>query len=205
MTAEFWITTAAILIGPVVAVVISQYLQQRSEKTQRRLFVFRALMTTRRNPLSPERVQALNLVEVEFHGKRKIIEKFQELLKVYGDHVRWKSDDEVVRKEVIQEVDDLTAKLLREIGLFLGYKLENLDLLRGGYYPEAFTVLEAQQAEIREFFAGLNKGSKALPTAVLDVRHPADLLQQARESQQLINFASAAENAQAQSDTEKND
>ncbi|MCE8511616.1 hypothetical protein KBY22_02860 [Ruegeria pomeroyi] len=193
MTAEFWITTAAIVAGPLMAVLIAHYLQKSSDTKQRRLQVFRSLMSTRRTPLSPERVQALNLVEIEFAGQTDVLKEFKELLKIYNDQVKWKSDDENVRKSAVQEVDDKTAQMLREMGRVLGYKFENLELLRGGYYPEAFSILDDQQNEIREFFVGLNNGSKLLPTAVVDVRHPEKLLEQAREAQLLLESAAKSE------------
>ncbi|MEI4233077.1 DUF6680 family protein [Roseovarius sp. D22-M7] len=193
MTAQFWITTAAIVLGPVVAVIITFLLQKRSDLRQRKLFVFRSLMTTRKTPLSPERVQALNLVEVEFHKEKNVLDKFERLLRTYNDQVRWRSDDTEIRNEVIKEVDDRTAELLREMGSVLGYRLENLDLLRGGYYPEAFSTLEKQQEEIREFLVGLNKGIRHLPTAVVDVRHPQKILDQARETDEVLKAAARDE------------
>lgn len=193
MTMEFWITTAAIVIGPLAAVLITHWLQRRADERQRKLFVFRALMTTRKTPLSAERVQALNLVEIEFSRNKLVMQKFRRLLETYNDHVRWRSDDEAIRRAVIQEVDDRTAELLGEMGAVLGYKMEDLDLLRGGYSPEAFSILEQQQREIREFFVGLNNGTRRLPTELTDVRRPEELLEDARRAQLLI---SAAENAE---------
>ena len=193
MTPEFWITTAAIAFGPLFAVLITFYLQRKNDLRQRRLFVFRSLMTTRKTPLSPERVQALNLVEVEFSGEKGVMAKFTKLLETYNDQVRWKSEKVEIREAVVQEVDDRTAELLREIGCVLGYNLENLSLLRGGYYPEAFSILEQQQQEIREFFVGLKQGTKYLPTAVVDYRHPQNILDQARETQQVRDAAASSE------------
>lgn len=168
MTAEFWITTCAIFLGPLVAVVITHFLQRRHDAFQRRLFVFRSLMATRRNPLSSERVQALNLVEVEFAKKKRVMDRFSDLLNTYNELHRWNSENRSVREAVVQEVDDKTALLLKEIGAVLGRKLENLDLLRGGYYPEAFSVLEHQQNEVRAFLLGLSSGNKAIPIVVHD-------------------------------------
>ncbi|MGH1367372.1 MAG: DUF6680 family protein [Maritimibacter sp.] len=193
MDAEFWITTAAIVIGPLAAVLITQFLSAKREEKQRQLFVFRSLMSSRRTPLSRERVQALNLVEVEFAGRKKVIERFKGLLEIYNDTARWKSEDVDVTKSVLTDVDDKTAKLLQEMGKSLGFKLDNLELLRGGYLPEAFNTLERQQDEIRRFLAGLSDGTKALPTAVTDLRHSEQLLKQARETQLLIEHAQKLE------------
>ncbi len=196
MTAEFWITTVAIIVGPVIAVVISQMLQSKEAKRQRQLFVFRALMTTRKMVLSPDRVQALNLVEIEFAHDAGVMQKFRALLAVYNDLARWKSEDKAVRKAVLQDVDDKTAELLGQLGRALGYSLNNLELLRGGYAPEAFGILEQQQADIREFLTGLNRGDRVLPIAVVDVRHPEKMLEQARNTQILLESAQPRESDQ---------
>ncbi|PJI91643.1 hypothetical protein BC777_0475 [Yoonia maricola] len=195
MTPEFWITIAAIVLGPIIAVFLAQQLQKSEQEKQKRLFVFRTLMTTRRMVLSPDRVQALNLIEVEFSSYPKVMGKFRELLAVYNDVARWKSDDESVRKKVLEDVDDKTAELLGQIGKTLGYKLNDLDLLRGGYAPEAFGLLEQQQAEIREFLAGLNRGDRLLPVAVVDYRHSEKLLEQARDAQVLLEAAQKEQDA----------
>ena len=170
MTPEFWITTAAIFAGPVVAVLITHHLQSNKDRNLRRLAVFKSLMATRRTPLSPERVQALNLVEVEFHGKKRVAREFKGLLKLYNDQPRWKSEDAEIKQRLLQEVDDQTASLLKEMGQVLGYDFEGLELLRGGYYPEAFSIIESEQEAIRHFLVGLHNGTRVLPTAVLDLR-----------------------------------
>ena len=79
------------------------------------------------------------------------------------------------------------------MGRVLGHKLDNLELLRGGYYPEAFNELERQQEEIREFMVGLKNGELHLPIAVLDIRHPEKLLQHYKEAQILVKQAESNE------------
>ena len=189
MTLEFLITTAAILLSPLVAVLVTRHLQKRDEERQRKLFVFRALMTTRRSPMSPERVQAINLTEIEFFRVPKVIAAFKELVAVYNDTARWQSEQEAVRQRVLQDVDDKTVKLLDAMGKSLGYQYDNLDLLRGGYIPIAFGILEDEQRQIREFLLELKDGSRGVPVDILDARHPSQLLEQARQANQILNLA----------------
>ncbi|MEX0337789.1 MAG: DUF6680 family protein [Arenibacterium sp.] len=193
MTPEFWVTVFAIILGPIVAVLLTHYLQRRTFKRDQKLYVFRVLMSTRRTPLSAERVQALNLVDVEFYGNSKVSARFQSLLETYNDQTRWKSDDPEIREMIIQEVGDKTTELLKTIGADLGYKLENLELLRGGYYPEAFSIAEQQNLEIRDFIIELRRGVRSLPVDVLDVRHPDKMLVEAREKELLVSVAGKPE------------
>jgi hypothetical protein len=168
MTAEFWITTSAIVVGPIAAVAIAQWLQVQQGKRERKLFVLRALMGTRRAQLSQERVVALNLVEIEFSDKQRVVAALRQLLTIYNDRDRWIKEDQAVRRKLLDDLDDSSVRLIEEIAVSLGYKFDQIDILRGGYYPEAFGVQEEQQRIIREFIVGLRQGTLLLPVAVLD-------------------------------------
>jgi hypothetical protein len=167
MTLEFCITTIAIIAGPLAAVLISRHLQDRSEKRSRQMQVYRSLMATRRSPLSPQRVEALNLIDVEFAKSHQTIFEFKKLVDLYNDTARWKSNDRDVRTQILQEVNDKTADMLNEMGKALGFNFESLELLRGGYAPEAFADIEDQQYQAREFLASLNRGTRAVPVIVV--------------------------------------
>ena len=174
MTAEFWITTAAIVVGPVVAVLVARWLNVSSDTTQRQRAVYRSLMATRRMPLSPQRVEALNVVDVEFAKNKTVLKKFKALNAVYNDLARWTSTDADVLTQVNQDTEDKFADLLSEMGKALGYPYESLDLMRGGYYPKAFETVERQQFDARELFASLGRGERALPVIVLEPKTTGD-------------------------------
>lgn len=189
----FFLTVFAALAGPAIAVFFAHRMQVREKTRERQLSIFRSLMATRMTPLSPDRVKALNLVEVEFSQYPKILEKFNKLLEIYNDGLQWSSEQEIVHQRALQVVNDRTAELLKEMGLCLGFKLDNLKILRGGYYPDAFFAADQQQAEIREFLAGLNSGRKSLKMEVIDYRYPDNILENARQTQEILSQALAAE------------
>ena len=56
----------AILIAPFLAVFAQRQIDLWREQRQRKLWVFKTLMATRGRTLSPEHVQALNMIELEF-------------------------------------------------------------------------------------------------------------------------------------------
>jgi hypothetical protein len=60
------LTVLAIVIGPIAAVAITRWLNDRRDQRNRRMDIFRTLMRTRRSPMSPDHVGALNLIEIEF-------------------------------------------------------------------------------------------------------------------------------------------
>ncbi|SHJ73771.1 DUF6680 family protein [Propionispora hippei] len=65
------LTIIAMFLPPLVALQVSRMLQESKEKRQRKIEVFRTLMKTRASTLSPEHVEALNMIDVEFYGNEK--------------------------------------------------------------------------------------------------------------------------------------
>jgi hypothetical protein len=113
-------------------------------------------------------VNALNLVDIEFSDQPKVLSALRNLLAVYNDRNRWINENEVVRRQLLDDVDEKSVRLIQEIAKCLGYSFEQLDILRGGYYPEAFGLIEEQQKVVREFLVGLRAGQMFVPVAVLD-------------------------------------
>jgi hypothetical protein len=191
MDQEFWITIAAIILGPLVAVIITVVRGERRQKYDSRHAVFRSLMKTRRTWANPEHVEALNLVEIEFHGKSKVLKAYKDLFNffVQDNAKRSDEDDESYLKRKAEHHSDLLSALLLEMSKDLGYRHDQLEILRGGYSPVLHGQIEEDQEKIRKLFAGLYDGSKAIPVALIDVRHPEQLLSQAYETQALLQYA----------------
>lgn len=118
MDAEAALTLLAIIVGPVAAVLITLFHQQRREQRERRLQIVRMLMATRHLPSDPNYSLAINLIPVEFHGDKGVLEAF----KAYSKEIR----KEPRRDEHGVELDNLelrTAQIklvsavLRSIGI----------------------------------------------------------------------------------------
>lgn len=62
---------AAIVAGPIIALELQKRLDKGREARDRKLTVFKTLMTYRATTLSPHFVQALNLINVEFNAKNE--------------------------------------------------------------------------------------------------------------------------------------
>ena len=57
-------TTIAIILGPIFAVMITLWYQNKKEKQQHKFLLFRTLMSRRKDfPISQEWVDALNLID----------------------------------------------------------------------------------------------------------------------------------------------
>ncbi len=59
----------ATLLGPVLAVQAQKWLEKTRAINERRNFIFRVLMATRATRLSPNHVEALNAIPVEFYSR----------------------------------------------------------------------------------------------------------------------------------------
>ena len=69
MQAKEWVTVAAIIIGPILAIQIQKILDNLREKKKRRITIFKTLMSTRATRLNKEHVEALNMIDIEFYGR----------------------------------------------------------------------------------------------------------------------------------------
>ena len=65
-----WVTSAAVVIGPILAVQAQKMVERIKDKRERQLKIFKALMTTRAERVSREHVQALNMIYIEFYGRK---------------------------------------------------------------------------------------------------------------------------------------
>ena len=79
----------AIILGPIIAVQLTRYLDDKKEIRERKLWVFKTLMATRNYTTSALHVEALNRIDLEFdkkdEGERKVIEAWKAYLDLLGD------------------------------------------------------------------------------------------------------------------------
>lgn len=158
MTNAEIVIAAATLLGPIAAVQIQKWLESWRGARERRLSVFRTLMATRATNLSPEHVQALNAIPIEFYGKKKILDKWEE----YYDHLGNKAlaPDLWENKRL-----DLFVQLMGLIAVLLGYKF-NVSDVKKIYHPAGHTNIENEQHEIRANMLGVLKGEQSLSLAI---------------------------------------
>lgn len=62
----------AIIIIPIAAVLIAQWLQNRAEKRKDKMQIFKALMTSRIYGWTPESVNALNIIDIVFANDKGV-------------------------------------------------------------------------------------------------------------------------------------
>jgi hypothetical protein len=178
---ESWLTIAAILLGPILALYAQRLLDSFREKRRRQRWVFRELMITRYTRLSPRYVEALNAVPIEFGGRggeKHVVEKWKECL----DHLG--TDSKKNPGAWSQTSFELVIDLLFEMSKCLGYNFERLEIKREAYLPQMFADIEAQQHALRRQLLELTDGSgrRKLPVAVFEQGFP-DLAQPPRDEE----------------------
>jgi hypothetical protein len=162
---ESWLTIAAIIIGPLAALLIQKHLEQLRAGEERKVMVFRALMSNCANRMSQPYVQALNGIEVEFHGNVKIIEKWRSFI----DHLNTPHDsvgDPNLTRWTERATERLNSLLL-EMGESLGYHFDEVTLKRNAYYPIGWNTLELEQTKLRQAAVKVFEGEKPLKVELM--------------------------------------
>ncbi len=155
----------ATLIGPVLAVQTQKILEHiRATRDQRRQ-IFKNLMATRVERLSPRHVEALNAVPVEFYGKDRKSKEITDKWKEYLDHF----DVPMTNEAYFQKRVDLFNDLLFLMSQNLGYNFTRSQIARDIYSPIAHADIENEQTIIRKGLVQLFKGEFALPMAVTEL------------------------------------
>src|SRR5438067_9365814 len=89
LPADIWLSLAtiiAIILGPILAIQVEKYLEDRRESRRRKITLFRELMVTRGSRLSARHVEALNGIQMEFHNEgedKKVVDAW----KLYITHL----------------------------------------------------------------------------------------------------------------------
>lgn len=153
------ITIVAIVVGPILAVTIERLRQARIETKTRKLAVFRSLMRTRRLRLDPEHVGALNLVDLEFYGRPKVMAAFTD----YMTHLSAPMPNSDERERFFEQRDDLLVRMLHEMGKDLGFHYDKHDLAKLAYGPVGWSTEQDIQRQNIGYLNELLAGRRALP------------------------------------------
>lgn len=160
------VTVLAIVVGPVAALWVQRILDEERDKKNRKLWIFKTLMSNRATRLAPLYVQALNLIDVEFtEPKEKAIrEAWKELLDLYTNFK--------TTHNATEQVGELTAALLAEMAKVLEYDFDKVYLKKGVYYPEFLGNVEVEQHALRRAVLELLAGKRRIPVGVLEDKFP---------------------------------
>ena len=181
-----FITLLAIFLGPITAVFVTRWVDHRRERHSRRMEVFRTLMRTRRTPVFPDHVGALNLIEIEFSKDKEVLAAWKALFSHFGTTHPLRPDEQTAdgmsRDEInarrrafdgrlLEERQRLLAKLLHAMAKVLDFRIEQLEIFEGGYTPQGWVDVDAEQREVRRYLIDLGTGRRLVPVAILATRN----------------------------------
>ena len=151
-----WINLVAIIVIPILAVIIGQYLQDRSEKRKDKMRVFTHLMSYRSfGYIDQYSVNIFNSVPIIFYDDKEVIEKYNGYLK----SLNIKPDDAQIKQK---EIEDNKTKMLEAMAKALKYKNINWELIQNPYIPkglldqiDAENTYKRGQVEIAKIFTDI--------------------------------------------------
>ena len=129
----------AIIIAPVAAVLIGQWLQNRANKRKDKMEIFKTLMISR-SVWSLDSVKALNIIDIVFAGDKTVREKW----KYYYDKLCVENPSETELKKIKTAQEEL----LESMADSLGYKGKiTWKTIQNPYVPKGMIDAEKKQQE----------------------------------------------------------
>jgi hypothetical protein len=169
-----WVTVSAVIVGPILAVQAQKWVESIREKRERRLKIFRGLMSTRAERISREHVQALNMIDLEFYGIMRFGTRWQKKnekavtnsWKNYNSHLNDRNYSSL--EAWSRHGDDLFTNLLYEMSKALGYDFDEVQIKRDAYRPGAHADLENMQISVLDGLAKALNNQKSLSVKITD-------------------------------------
>ena len=165
MTISDWLMISAVLIGPIIAVQLTRYLDNKKEQRERKLQVFKTLMATRAYTISWDHVVALNRIDLEFDKDNKkekaVIEAWKAYLDLLGDKNMHPEQWAVKRM-------DLLVELLHKMAQVLDYDFDKTHIKNSSYSPIAHGNIEEEQRAIRAGVIEVLEGKRPIPMVAMD-------------------------------------
>ena len=153
----------ATLVGPYLAVYVTEQQRKKADSRNRKVHVFRNLMATRSAHLSNAHIEALNLVEIEFDlsvsKEREVVDSWRVYLSHLND-IHYPRDSWGARRA------DLLNDLLHSMSKALGYSYGKNEIKSGTYYPQGYLDADTENVQTRKLWLEILQGTRKLPMKV---------------------------------------
>jgi len=163
MTIADWLMIIAVFLGPIVAVRLTRYLDDKKEIRTRKLEIFKTLMATRAYTSSWAHVEALNRIDLEFdknHKKEKqVIEAWKEYLDLLGN------TNIPIEQWGVRRID-LLIELLHKMAHVLNYDFDKTHIKNSSYSPRVHGETEEEQNALRKGVIEVLEGKKPIPMTI---------------------------------------
>jgi hypothetical protein len=98
MTISDWAIVLATFLGPIVAIQIQKFIESRKASNDEKRWIFRTLMATRATVLSPERVQAYNLIDIIFYKDANVLSAWKALFENFKRFGKDQAEEAVIKR-----------------------------------------------------------------------------------------------------------
>jgi hypothetical protein len=148
-----WITVAAIVLGPILALFAQRALDWLREKKKQRVQVYLTAMALRSWWLHLDSVRALNSIDTVFDKRSdKPVRDAWEAVIVHAYTPRPLDPDRAGQQVWDQRLLDLRMDLYQRMGVAVGYD-HTLDYIKNhGYIPQHYGEVENELSQIRKGF-----------------------------------------------------
>jgi hypothetical protein len=159
----------AVIVGPILAVQVQKTIEAWKSGRERKIHIFRVLMATRGTPVTPNHVEALNLIDIEFSGNNKKEKSVRDAWKIYLNHLcEYPKDyqDPAYKSKVdiwTNKTSDCLVDMLYTMAQILGYDFDKVQLKKGAYTPQGFLDLESEQSLVRRGLLDVLYGKRGIP------------------------------------------
>jgi hypothetical protein len=159
-----WLTMLAIVSGPIAAVLVTLYRDDRKQRLDRQHGIFKTLMATRASGLSPHHVEALNRIDVEFDPRKQ---KDKPVVEAWHSYLDVLSQTSLPEEQWVQRRVDALVRLLRVMAARLNYDFEETHIRKSSYYPIAFGDYDQDARATMKGVRQLLEGNRVLPVVVM--------------------------------------
>jgi hypothetical protein len=161
---EGWLTIAAIILGPLLAFVVQHWRDNRRERRNRKLFIFSKLMMTLRANLSPNHVDAINSIHVEFHDEENVLRAWR----LYVSHLNIRRAPGSDGTHWNERRYDLLVDLVYAMAQSLGYtRIDKASIRDSAYIPQGYADVEAEQEAVRKRLLEVLTGQRPIPMTMV--------------------------------------
>ncbi|WP_263354323.1 DUF6680 family protein [Acidicapsa acidisoli] len=161
------ITVLAILGAPIGALWVQRIGDDKRAQRLRRETVFKTLWANRARPVWVTRVDALNMIEIEFHGERAVVAAWKELFGHYKFDYKAAG---IAEAEQTRRHIEKYGKLLFEMSKVLGYDLQETSIRDDVYRPDIhgrFDEIEMETRSLTRDILQALKNMDALPMKIV--------------------------------------
>ncbi len=169
-TPDQWLavfSVGAILISPIFALEVQKRLDDRRSTRERKMSIFRKLMTTRATQLAPAHVEALNGIEVEFYATRGPDKKVLDAWRLYVNHLNTRVGEGEALNRWVEKKTSLLTDLLYAMAHNLGYDIDKVAIQNNAYHPKGFVEIETEQHALRKAALAVFSGERPIQATVV--------------------------------------